>query len=45
MELQLIGGTFTFAKSEDLLTAIFKTKINFHQQMTNELKYSLKDFK
>ena len=31
MEIQLISGVFTIAEAEELLTAIFKTKIQFHE--------------
>ncbi|MBS1598350.1 MAG: hypothetical protein JST75_08990 [Bacteroidetes bacterium] len=32
MEIQLINGVFTIEEAEALLTAIFKTKIAFHEQ-------------
>jgi hypothetical protein len=31
MEIQLISGTFTVTEAEQLLSAIFQTKISFHQ--------------
>lgn len=31
MEIQLISGVFTIAEAEELLKAIFKTKIQFHE--------------
>jgi len=31
MEIQLISGVFSIAEAEQLLTAIFKTKIQFHE--------------
>ena len=31
MEIQLISGVFTIAEAEELLTAIFRTKIQFHE--------------
>lgn len=31
MEIQLISGVFTIAEAEELLTAIFNIKIQFHQ--------------
>ncbi len=32
MQIQLISGTFSITEAEELLTAIFKTKIAFHEQ-------------
>lgn len=31
MEIQLISGVFTVSEAEELLTAIFNTKIQFHE--------------
>lgn len=31
MEIKLIDGVFTIAEAEELLAAIFKTKIQFHE--------------
>ena len=45
MELQLISGTFTIAEAEELLTAIFKTKIAFHEQKVKTLHDSEEDIK
>lgn len=45
MEIQLISGTFTVAEAEELLTAIFKTKITFHEQKINTLRDSEEDIK
>jgi hypothetical protein len=45
MEMQLISGTFTIAEAEELLTAIFKTKIAFHEQRINTLRDSEEDIK
>lgn len=45
MEIQLISGTFTVVEAEELLTAIFKTKIAFHEQKINTLRDSEEDIK
>ena len=45
MEIQLISGKFTVAGAEELLTAIFKTKIGFHEQRKNILRDSEEDIK
>lgn len=45
MEIQLISGTFTIEEAEALLTAIFKTKIAFHEQKINTLRDSEEDIK
>jgi hypothetical protein len=45
MEIQLISGTFTIAEAEELLTAIFKTKIAFHEQRINAISESEEDIK
>lgn len=45
MEIQLISGRFTIADAEELLTAIFKTKIAFHEQRINTLMDSEDDIK
>ena len=45
MEIQLISGMFTIAEAEELLTAIFKTKIAFHEQKINTLRDSEEDIK
>ena len=45
MEIQLISGTFTVEEAEELLTAIFKTKIAFHEQRINTLRDSEEDIK
>jgi predicted nucleic acid-binding Zn-ribbon protein len=43
MEIQLISGTFTIAEAEELLTAIFKTKIAFHEQKIQTIHNSEED--
>ena len=45
MDIQLISGTFTIAEAEELLTAIFKTKIAFHEQKISITKDSEEDIK
>lgn len=40
MEIQLISGTFTPAKAEEFLTAIFKTKIVFHKSKIRPVRES-----
>ncbi len=45
MEIQLISGTFTIAEAEELLTAIFKTKIAFHEQKIGTIHLSEEDIK
>lgn len=45
MEIQLISGNFTVAEAEKLLTAIFKTKIAFHEQRINTLNETEEDIK
>ncbi|GAB2808727.1 hypothetical protein [Ferruginibacter profundus] len=45
MEIQLISGTFTVAEAEELLTAIFKTKIAFHENKIRTIHESEEDIK
>lgn len=45
MEIQLISGTFTIAEAEELLTAIFKTKIAFHENKIKTIHHSEEDIK
>ncbi|HTL10689.1 MAG TPA: hypothetical protein VL307_20590, partial [Chitinophagaceae bacterium] len=45
MEIQLISGTFTVAEAEELLTAIFKTKIAFHQNKIRTIHDAEEDIK
>jgi hypothetical protein len=45
MEIQLISGTFTVAEAEELLTAIFKTKIAFHESKIRTIHESEEDIK
>ena len=45
MEIQLISGTFTIAEAEQLLTAIFKTKIAFHEQRMGTVNETEEDIK
>lgn len=45
MEIQLINGTFTVAEAEELLTAIFKTKIAFHESKIRTIFESEEDIK
>ncbi len=43
MEIQLITGVFTIAEAEALLTAIFNTKIAFHEAKINTIQMSEED--
>jgi hypothetical protein len=43
MEIQLISGVFTIKEAEALLTAIFNTKIAFHEAKINTIKMSEDD--
>lgn len=45
MEIQLISGTFTIGEAEELLTAIFKTKIAFHERKIGTIQQSEEDIK
>jgi hypothetical protein len=45
MEIQLISGTFTIAEAEELLTAIFKTKMAFHENKIRTVHESEEDIK
>lgn len=45
MEIKLISGTFTIAEAEELLTAIFKTKIQFHENRIKTIQDSEEDMK
>ena len=45
MEIQLISGTFTVAEAEELLTAVFKTKIAFHQNKIRTIHDAEEDIK
>lgn len=45
MEIQLISGVFTIKEAEALLTAIFNTKIAFHEAKINTIKMSEEDIK
>ncbi|MEO5592432.1 MAG: hypothetical protein ABIR15_02730 [Chitinophagaceae bacterium] len=45
MEIQLISGVFTIEEAEALLTAIFKTKIAFHEQKIKTIDESEEDIK
>lgn len=45
MEIQLISGIFTIAEAEELLTAIFKTKIAFHEKRINTTNETEEDIK
>ncbi len=45
MEIQLISGTFTIEEAEELLTAIFKTKIAFHEHKIKTVHDSEEDIK
>ena len=45
MEIQLINGIFSIAEAEALLTAIFKTKIAFHEQRINTTSETEEDIK
>ena len=45
MEIQLISGTFTIAEAEELLTAIFKTKIAFHERKIGTIHQTEEDIK
>lgn len=45
MEIQLISGVFTIQEAEALLTAIFKTKIAFHEAKINAIQMSEEDIK
>jgi predicted nucleic acid-binding Zn-ribbon protein len=43
MEIKLIDGIFTIEEAEMLLTAIFKTKIAFHEQKIKTIHDSEED--
>jgi hypothetical protein len=45
MEIQLISGMFTVQEAEQLLTAIFKTKIDFHQHKIRVVAENEEDIK
>ncbi|MFC4233494.1 hypothetical protein ACFOW1_16455 [Parasediminibacterium paludis] len=45
MEIQLISGVFTIPEAETLLTAIFNTKIAFHEAKMNAIQMSEEDIK
>lgn len=45
MEIQLIEGVFSIEEAEKLLTAIFKTKIAFHEQKIRTIHESEEDIK
>jgi len=45
MEIQLISGVFTIAEAEELLTAIFKTKIAFHENKIRTIHELEEDIK
>ena len=45
MEIQLISGTFTVQEAEQLLTAIFQTKIAFHQHKIRVVDENEEDIK
>lgn len=43
MEIRLISGTFTIAEAEELLTAIFNTKIAFHENKIRTIAITEED--
>ena len=45
MQIQLISGTFSIDEAEALLTAIYKTKIAFHEQRISKENDSEEDMK
>jgi len=45
MQIQLINGTFNIAEAEELLTAIFKTKIAFYEKRIDIINESEEDIK
>ncbi len=45
MEIQLISGIFTIAEAEELLTAVFRTKIDFHANKIRTIHESEEDIK
>jgi hypothetical protein len=45
MEMQLINGLFTIGEAEDLLTALFNTKIQFHENKIGWVHTSEEDIK
>lgn len=45
MEIQLINGRFTIEEAEQLLTTIFKVKVNFHEHKIEAQLYSEEDIK
>ena len=45
MEIQLISGTYNMSEAEELLTAIFKTKIAFHENKIRTIHESEEDIK
>lgn len=45
MEIQLISGVFTIKEAEALLTAIFNTKIAFHEAKINTIQMTEEDIK
>jgi hypothetical protein len=45
MEIQLISGVFSIAEAEELLTAIFNTKMQFHQNRIKTIHETEEDIK
>jgi hypothetical protein len=45
MEIQLISGNFTPSEASELLTAIFKTKMTFHENKIRTIYESEEDIK
>ena len=45
MEIKLIDGRFTIDEAEKLLTAIFQTKIAFHEQKIRTIHHTEEDIK
>lgn len=45
MEIQLINGRFTPQEAEQLLTAIFQAKLNFHENKIRTLDLKEEDIK
>jgi hypothetical protein len=45
MEIELINGRFAIAEAEQLLTAIVKAKIAFHEQKISTIDQSEEDIK
>ena len=43
MEIKLIDGVFTIDEAEKLLTAIFQTKISFHEQKIKTIYHTEED--